>query len=215
MWLSPHSLDDGGETHWPDELHLLLPPHPVPAPTATHWFPEQVLHVGHPGLQPWVSVQVDPPQPLLQLRVCVPEPQVTLHPLQPPQLVDGVQHDWMLHDWLSVVEPEHAAPQLLGLGLLHVRVRLWVPPPHETEQLDQPDQPLQPPLMGVQVNEIQLDPLHPSRLEPVHRIVPALVALHASVSLATLRPPAMSSRPVGLVVPMPTLPDLIIVRYVF
>jgi len=69
-----------------------------------------------------------------------------------------LQHAWVLHDWLWLVEPEQAAPHTLGLGLLQDRLRDWVPPPHETEQPDQPDQELHPPLMAVQVHGVFVPP---------------------------------------------------------
>ena len=84
-------------------------------------------------------------------------------PEQHPPLLEhdpplDAQHDWVLHDWLWLVEPEQPDPHTLGLGLLHVRVRLWVPPPQDLEQPDQPVQPLQPPLMGVQVHGLFTPP---------------------------------------------------------
>ena len=56
-----------------------------------------------------------------------------------------------LHDWLSLEEPGQPEPQELGLGLLQDRLRDWVPGPHEAEQADQADHPLQPPLIGMHV----------------------------------------------------------------
>ena len=72
--------------------------------------------------------------------------------------VFGGTHGWVLHDWLWLEGPEQPDPQTLGLGLLHVRDRLWEPPPQEAEQPDQPDQPLHPPLMGVQVQGLFTPP---------------------------------------------------------
>ena len=44
------------------------------------------------------------------------------------------QWSW-LQFWVSMPDPEHIVPPLLGVGLLHSLVRDWVPPPQVTEHV--------------------------------------------------------------------------------
>ena len=48
--------------------------------------------------------------------------------------VPGNWHSFVLHAWDWTLLPWHWAPPLLGAGLLQVRVRVCVPPPHVTLQ---------------------------------------------------------------------------------
>ena len=56
-----------------------------------------------------------------------------------------------LHATLSVALPTHSAPPSAGEGLLHERVRAWVPTPQETEHDPELVQADQPPSTGVVV----------------------------------------------------------------
>ena len=146
---------------WVPPSHSTEQVPPAPSSNPLGWLPvPQPLHphVLLPPLQPWLSVQVEPPQPLLQLLVWDPEPHELLHPVQPLQLVTGTQHDWVLQDWLWLDGPEQPDPHTLGPGLLQEWVCVCVPPPQDAEQADQSDQPLQPPLIGVQVHGLFVPP---------------------------------------------------------
>lgn len=48
-------------------------------------------------------------------------------------------------DWLDVEDPAHVEPLPWGDGLVHVRLRVWVPGPHVTEHAPQLPQVAQPP----------------------------------------------------------------------
>ena len=42
---------------------------------------------------------------------------------------------WVLQSWNSVSAPTQSAPPFCGVGLVHVRVRDWVPPSHVNEHV--------------------------------------------------------------------------------
>ena len=72
-----------------------------------------------------------------------------LHAAQPePPLVLHVKHVLVLHARVSVALPEHWLPPYLGDGLVQLRLRVCVPPPHVLEQPLNEVQPDQPPWMG-------------------------------------------------------------------
>ena len=94
---------------------------------------------------------------LVQVRVCVPGPQLAEqlpHPLHPPS--PGTAPAPLLQACDDA--PEQLAPPLAGAGL--VQVRVWVPGPQLTEQLPHP---LHPPLTGqaavLQLCDSVADPL--------------------------------------------------------
>jgi hypothetical protein len=55
---------------------------------------------------------------------------------------DGVTRspvqDCVLQLWEAVAEPDQCLPRLAGAGLVHARVRVWVPEPQAKEQELQP-----------------------------------------------------------------------------
>lgn len=62
----------------------------------------------------------------------------------------------MLHAWDAVLLPEHVLPPLAGAGSVQVRVRLWVPDPHVTEQEVQEPQSAQLPFTTTMVRKISV-----------------------------------------------------------
>lgn len=62
----------------------------------------------------------------------------------------------MLHAWDAVLLPEHVLPPLAGAGSVQVRVRLWVPDPHVTEQEVQEPQSAQLPFTITMVRKISV-----------------------------------------------------------
>lgn len=63
---------------------------------------------------------------------------------------------WVLHAWDAVLLPEHVLPPLAGAGSVQVRVRLWVPDPHVTEQEVQEPQSAQLPFTTTMVRKISV-----------------------------------------------------------
>lgn len=63
---------------------------------------------------------------------------------------------WVLHAWDAVLLPEHVLPPLAGAGSVQVRVRLWVPDPHVTEQEVQEPQSAQLPFTITMVRKISV-----------------------------------------------------------
>lgn len=62
------------------------------------------------------------------------------------ELLDIHGHVLLLHAWDSELLPEQLRPPLFGVGLVQVRLRVCVPPPHVCVQLPQAPQFDQPPL---------------------------------------------------------------------
>ena len=78
-----------------------------------------------------------------RVRVWVPPPQTATEHADQADQSDKTQsfgHSCVLHD-CDCVNTGHGAPRLAGCCVM-VRVCVWVPPPHLTEQSDQVDQPL-------------------------------------------------------------------------
>ena len=67
-------------------------------------------------------------------------------------------HGWLLHARVSVPLPEHGLPFHFGAGLVHVRARVWEPPPHTLVQVVQPVKLLHPPWRGLWPLSVQSPP---------------------------------------------------------
>jgi len=77
-------------------------------------------------------------------------PHDTEHRLQGPYEAQfpSTAQSIVLHPLDSVAGPAHEAPPYCGFGLLHTRVRIWTPPPHDFEQAPNVVHMLQTPLIG-------------------------------------------------------------------
>ena len=65
-------------------------------------------------------------------------------------LIDSdLRQAWLLHPRLSVSKPGQGRPPFAGAGLLHARLLLMVPPPHDSEHAFQLVQSFQIPLIAI------------------------------------------------------------------
>lgn len=182
---------------------LLLPCRPPPHGSLHSSHSLQPLHTqstGHGCELHSASSRDSPPQaspphsgstPTSRVRVLTPPPQLTEHDPNVPQLSHSQwtgQH-WPLHVRESKLDPPHSEPPQPD-GTATERERLWVPPPHVTEQAPKALHSFQRQSTG---QHCVLQALESSP-EPVHSAPPQLDVTATDLDLSWVPPPQVAEQ---------------------